>query len=210
MLHYQFGTAKTVMNKIILLLILSLSAKVYGQHLHYKGSLLGNQLIYPGINIQAEKIVYSKEKIKEGKHNKIWKKQRNIIATIDLGAYCHPKMFTALINTYGIKYQKITKRSWFYETGVGFGFARTFLPETYTVKDDGSVKKVFLPGYAYFTPKVDFIWGRQFKKPFLIDQVFIKTSALYLLHYNYTNLPTFSVEIGMGININNLQSQKQK
>lgn len=193
-----------------MLIILMFSAKVYGQHLHYKGSLLGNQIIYPGINIQAERTLLSREKLKSSKHNKVWKKQRNLIATIDLGMYCHPKMFTALINTYGIKYQKITKRSWFYETGVGFGFDRTFLPETYTVKDNGSVKKVFLPGYTYFTPKVDFTWGRQFKKPFLIDQLFIKASGLYLLHYNYTNLPTFSVEIGMGININNIISAKQR
>jgi len=191
-------------------MLLCFSAKVYGQHLHYKGSLLGNQLIYPGLNIQAEKTFASKEKTKPRKHDKVWIKQRNLIATIDLGAYCHPKMFTALINTYGIKYQKITKRSWFYEAGLGFGYVRTFLPETYKVKDDGTVKKVFLPGYTYFTPKLDFTWGRQFKKPFLINQLFIKASAFYLLHYNYTNLPTYSVELGMGININNLTKQKKQ
>ncbi len=187
-----------------MIFLVTLLCSLYGQaqEIHYNGSLVAKSFQYPGLNVELERVYFSKEKkvVSRKKVERI--KRRTILGAINLGFYCQPKSHSALINTFLIKYQKVTKRSWFYSAGLGVGWYRSLLPETYKIDGNGEVKKVFLPGYTHLTPQLQLTWGRKFKKAQHIDALFIRQNTYYLLNYNYTNLPLFNVELGVGINLN--------
>ena len=59
--------------------------------------------------------------------------------------------------------RRVRPRGFYYDFLFGTGFIRTFQPDkTYTVGDDNSVKKVFMPGQLGFAPTLAITFGKSY------------------------------------------------
>ena len=190
------------MKKIIVISILVFGIyNLQAQTKFINGSFQLSNTTYPGLNAEHETVFINKDKTKTTKKGKIKNKSRQIIGGINAGFYVHPNSHFGVISTYDIKYQKLTKKQFYYNTGLGFGFNTNFIGETYKVTDAGEVKRVPLSSSSYLTPHFQLTAGRQFKKSGLIDAIFIKQNIHLLLFYNYTHLPIYNTEIGLRFNL---------
>lgn len=183
------------MKKIVFLGLLTLTfLPLFGQY-YFNGSLQGSNYKYLGLNAEVEKQLNIKTIVKNNKNGKERVKSREVLAFTNLGFYANSNSHLGIINTYGIKYQKLTKSTFYYNAGLGFGFNTNFLGETYEVVNSTVERKV-LNSVSYFCPQFQLSVGRQFKNSKYLDALFIRQNIHYLLSYNYANLPIFNLEIG--------------
>lgn len=166
-------------------------------------SYYSNMAINPGLSFGTQYILKektgkaSKRILRKGFANL---KKKTWLLHGRLGAYVHLYNHSVLFTNYEIRYQKTTKRGRKYFAGLGIGLERSFLPETYQVKNDGEVDKIFLPGHFYVGPVLSL--GNHFKRKFFSteNELFIEIQIPFLIDYNNTILPKINVAFGMLIN----------
>jgi len=182
-------------------IILSIGCYCNAQN-YINGSFQLSNIKYFGINAEFEKTLKSKELIKKSKKGKEKVKSRQFLAFGNFGYYLNNNSHLSIFNTYGAKYQKLSRSQFYYNVGLGFGFNTNFLGETYRVNDDGIVEKKRLASRSYWAPQLQLAIGRQFKKFDRLDGIFLRQNIHYLLNYNYGSIPVFNTELGIRINLN--------
>lgn len=188
------------MKKYKLLILLGcVSCSVHAQH-YLNGAFQLSNIKYAGSNLEFENTLHLKHINKTNKKEKEIYKQRQILGFANLGFYANPNSHFAILNTYGVKFQKLTKSQLYYNSGLGLGFNTNFLGETYTVADDGTVEKKSLATRSYWTTHLQIGVGRQFKSKRL-DAIFLRQNVHLLLNYNYGILPIFNTELGVRIQL---------
>jgi hypothetical protein len=189
--------------KIILLILLFVPMVLFAQEenksskikLDYNASYYGNNLWNPGLKFGAE-YVFHKNVVEKAKKKKTKTKTHLFLINGDLGFFWDPKDYTALFNYYGVTYRKINTKGFNYNFGLSpLGVFRSFLSETYEVKDDGSIQKVFLPGRFYYAPTFVMGIGKN-RKEKRINAWFLNVSAITLIKYNADFVPLINIEFG--------------
>lgn len=165
----------------------------------YRLSYFGNNLWNEGLNAGVE---YPQLKItknnKKGKQRTITKsRSANVNFYHDNGSH------SALFITMGWSKRKVfPNRFNFTSSAEPIGLYRSFLPETYKVKDDGSIKKVFLPGRFYLAPSLSAGFGRVGKlRP--ENGWYARVNLTTLMPYNRSIMPLVNVEFGYHFKLNN-------
>lgn len=182
-------------------MILLLGAGSIKAQFFANGSFQLSNIKYFGINLEAEKLLKSKELEKETKKGKLKIKNRQFLVFANLGFYQNAGSHTGLLNNYGVKYQKLTRSQFYYNIGLGLGFNTNFLPETYQVNDNNEVEKLGTTTRTYLSPILNFGIGRQFKKSGLVDAIYLRQNNLLLLNYNYGINVLLNTELGLRFNL---------
>jgi len=166
-------------------------------------SYFGNMTFHPGVRGSLEKKwkVSHKHKLKSKKRKGEFtlSKSRELLPTAGIGFYVHPRHYGALFVDGGLKFRKSRSKSYKksvkrWHIGTGMGIYRSFLPETYEVKDD-KIKKVFLAGRTYFYPYFEFGSERSWRKN-PNHAYFVAVNTLFLMPYNTTVMPLLNLQIG--------------
>jgi len=103
---------------------------------------------------------------------------------------------------FGITWRRTNKKGKQFSIEVNpIGYYRSFLPETYEVKD-GNLNKVFLPGRGYYSPSISVGIGR-LRKGKVRSASYLNVNFSPRFNYNAGTLPTFSVQYGFRFNFKN-------
>lgn len=154
---------------------------------------LGNNIWNPGINVRKEVTLMDKviDVVREAKLKGYRKRQ--LLLNANLGAYWDPQTHVATIFTAGIMYRRTNKQRRQLSFGINpLGFTRTFMPEGYTVDDQGTVSRKYFTGKGYYSPEMIVGIGKIRKK----RDSFLNLHFLILTKYNSGFAPQFNVEYG--------------
>jgi hypothetical protein len=159
---------------------------------HYSVAYFGNNLWNEGLNLGIEKLRDDSTKTtKRGKTRQI---QKSYAANI--GFYNDTKSHLGLFVGAGWSKRKIFQNRFnFTTTAQPIGLYRSFLPETYKVKDNGEVKKVFLPGRFYLAPSVSAGIGRMGRWN-EDNGWYTRVNVMTLFPYSRAIVPLINVEFG--------------
>lgn len=206
------------MKQVVFLLLLSTSYLSSAQDpanqtperkgLRYNGSYYGNSLWNPGLKVGATYLwkerTTSKTKTRGKKEISKIKKYQLLLAG-NLGFYVDPKSHLGVFNHYGISYRKINAEGKQKTIGISpLGYYRSFLPETYEVSENESVRKVTLPGRSYYSPVLTLGYGktRGEKK---LNEWFFNLNIMILYPYNADFLPLLNLEYGYSFDLKKKQ-----
>jgi hypothetical protein len=174
-----------------------ISVKIHAQK--WTVAYTGNNLWNPGLALEYYHLVNAYYKI-----NKKDKKQLIIkSARFEAGTFVDPDAFTFTYINVGYSSQRIYPNGrWTAIKLSPFGAARTFLPSTFHVNQDGSVSQETFPGRMYFAPALDWQFGL-FKNNGILNRVFIGSNLMVLLPYNTYAMPLLNFRIGYQIQKHN-------
>ena len=169
----------------------------------YTLSYFGNNLIYPGmkagINILLAEKTFRKDKTKKNTESVVISVAKQLRTNADIGFFWQPESHIGVFNFYEITYRRIKRKdNSYYQLGIGPGIYRSFYPETYTVEDQGTVKKTALGGRAYFAPVITFGTGKIKNKGALYSLTFA-TNLMFLFDYNSGIVPLLNLEMDFGL-----------
>ena len=166
----------------------------------YSFSYFGNNLLKPGIKIDANVILKEKtiNKSKTKKNGEIIDKSKTkqLLIGGDIGFFWHPKSHIGVFNYYTFSSRKIKlKNNKFTTLGFGLGIYRSFYPKTYEVDDAGNVNEISLAGRTYFAPVLTFGTGRLIEDRTL-QSINFNTNLMFLFNYNSGIVPLLNFELG--------------
>ncbi len=116
---------------------------------HFKIAYQGGLITHPGLSLGWSKTFLNREKTKrKGAAQREWR------YGFSLSAYRHRRMQTGLLITPQLEKIHTSARGNQWGAGVAAGYLRAFIPNTYSVSDDGHVSKEKLSGtnHAVFMP----------------------------------------------------------
>lgn len=178
-------------------------AQLSFKELPIKLGYYSNVFINPGLSVGTE-YIFKQKSVPPSKKSLQKKlpdlKKKTWLVSGQFGSYIHLYNHTVVFTNYEVRYRKTTKRGRKFYTGFGLGVERSFLPETYEVKTDGTINKIFLPGHFYFSPVLSF--GSQLNNKVLGGQndMFMEIQIPFLVDYNNTLLPKINLAIGVILN----------
>ncbi len=151
-----------------------------------------NGIINPGVNVGLEwpfkNTVKIKEKKSRGSGAYLLTRRRQWALEGRLGLYWDPLTQLAVYNQYLLTLRAVYQKTqddrprWMMAIGLGPGYLRSFVGETYQVDQTGQVSPVSFAGRGYFTPMwaVRFIRERKKKE----GAWFFEFNSRWLLGYN--------------------------
>jgi len=162
----------------------------------YSGSIFwGN-----GLNFGAEYLWKEKLKTKDRKRGKRTNSHQFLLnGNIGFTTNFSSKTDTGVFTNYGVTWRRTNKKGKQFSIELNpLGYYRSFLPETYKIKDN-EVKKVFLPGRSYYAPSLSVGIGKQRKGKTRSGSYF---NINYTLRtpYNAGALPAFNLQYGYRFN----------
>jgi hypothetical protein len=162
---------------------------------HLGVAYYGNNAWNPGLQITAQKVIWDRTKEKVRNNGKVQIKHQQFLFDANIGYfYDNPSQHVAF-NNFQSLYRRVREKGKYRSMGLGLGYMRTFLPETYTVDQGGNVSQVDNPGYWYFTPTftlgVGRLWKRNVSLPWRIQ-----VHTLFMTNYNVGINPLLNIEYG--------------
>ena len=186
---------------IIITLLIASFANCYGQEStsflqdwHLGISYFGNNLWNPGLQFLGEKVIKEKM-VSNVRKDKTKIKFKQHVIDAKLGFYYDNPTHLAMFNNYTYNFRRVRNKGKFISIGAGPGVTRVFLPETYTVNNQGKVEKVKFPGRTYFTPVFSLGTGRLWKRSGT-NPWQLKIHTFVQLNHNNGFLPLLNVEYG--------------
>jgi hypothetical protein len=157
----------------------------------------GNNLWNPGLNAGIEQPWSVSQKADRKSRPVILEKYFNA----DLGFFRDYSRQTPFFSHLGINRRRYREDKGGFHFQFGFspvGIYRSFLPETWEYKTDGTVEKVFLPGRWYYAPVVSMGLGRfHNNKPG--TGWFVEMNITTLIPYNTYVMPLLNIKAGFRI-----------
>ncbi len=180
----------------LLTLGILLPIKVYSQQ--WSVSYFGNNLWNPGLTLEYDHLASSYYKVSPK-----YKKQlinKNVL--LKTGGFIDPGAYSLAFVNAGFSSQKMYQnRRWVSIKISPFGAARTFLPSTFLVNDDGIISNVTFSGRWYYAPSLDWQFGL-FKGNSILNRIFLGTNFMLLFPYNTYVMPLLNIQIGYQIQKN--------
>ena len=158
----------------------------------YSASYFGNNVWNEGLNFGIEKHRYSYPK----SNNR--EKERTIVKShvLNVGFYNDSGSHLGMFAVAGWGTKKVFANRFNLQTNLQpIGIYRSFLSETYKVKNNGDIKKVILPGRYYLSPSISLGFGRVGKRN-PKNGWYSRVNLMTLLPYNKAILPLLNVEFG--------------
>ena len=166
----------------------------------FKAGYFGNLFSENGLNIGAEHLWKEKQKTKEKKKgNKT--STRQLLFNGDLG---YSTNFTTKANNglhthFGLIWRKTNAKRWQRNLELNpLGYYRSFLPETFEVKE-GEVSKIGLAGRNYFQPSIAYGIGRH-RKGNELSGWHLNLNLAFRIPHNAGFLPYISLQFGYRYN----------
>tara|TARA_R110002050_G_scaffold6037_1_gene25783 strand:- start:1362 stop:1895 length:534 start_codon:yes stop_codon:yes gene_type:complete len=160
-------------------------------------SYYGEMITHPGLKISADFNITEWDKIKSTNKDSSKTINKNILISPALGFFCHRRYQTGLFFIPEIKYKRQNPKGRFYEVGIGLGYLRTFIPNTYEVNSSGEVNKTNA-GYNYFATNHFISFGKDLSiKKDLDLAYFIKPQFMYVVPNFPNGIGYFALELGI-------------
>lgn len=165
------------------------TASPWQYHLAY----VHNGLVNPGLQVGVEwpfkNMVRFKEKTTRRSGSYLATRRRQLALEARLGFFWDPLTQVGLFNQYLFSYRFVLQKSgtkhpqWMMGVGLGPGYFRSLLTETYEVDANGQVRQLGLAGRGYFAPVLAFRFIRERPdKP--IKSWFLEVDTMWLTNYN--------------------------
>ncbi len=159
----------------------------------YYGEMITHPGMKVGVNYRLKKWTKTKEN-KGGIQKQITKRY---LLSPSIGFYYHKRYQTGVFLIPEIKYQRAHQKGRYIEMGLGAGYLRTFIPNTYTVDDNGEVDNTSA-GYNYFATNLFFTFGHQLKvRNTGVTGYYIKPQFMYALPNFSRGVGYFALELGL-------------
>jgi hypothetical protein len=149
------------LNLLVLLFVFFSSAKAqFNLMPHNVGlSYFGEMATHPGAKLSLMYNLDHWNKVKKSKRGLAKTRIRDLTLNVNLGFYIHNRYQTGVFFLPEFEYSQSNRKGWYWATGVGAGYLRSFIDNTYEVQKDGSVKRVNA-GHNYGMASVYFTYGR--------------------------------------------------
>lgn len=171
----------------------------------FKVGYYGNLLWENGLNIGAEYLWKEKIKVKEKKRRqKTITHQLLFNGSLGFSTNFSNQTENGLSTYYGIIWRRTNPKRWQLNVELNpLGYYRSFLPETFEVKN-GEVSKVRFPGRSYYGPSFAIGLGRV-RKEKRLSGWYLNFNCTLRTPYNAGTLPTFSLQYGYRFNCKNIK-----
>lgn len=159
-------------------------------------SYYGEMITHPGIKFGLDYRLSQnvKEKSKKDRYKTIY---RGFVLTPTVGFFYHKRYQTAINVVPEIKYTRSSERGGYFETGLGLGYMRTFVPNTFTVSNNYEVQKT-VAGHNLFASTFFFAFGKNITvKDNIPMGLYIKPQYLLAAPNFPTATSYFLLEIGI-------------
>ncbi len=190
------------MRNLIALLFLFMSLTVaHGQGLRpqsISASYFGEMITHPGLKLGAHYSLSSWEKTR--KNGVTVNKGIQVSPTI--GFFYHRRYQTGLFVMPEIAYTRRNAKGHYFEVGAGFGYLRTFVPNTYQVSASGEVSKTSA-GHNYFSGNLFLTFGKNLEPLTKLPMdVFLKPQWMYAVPNFPNSVSYFALELGLNYRLN--------
>lgn len=188
------------MKKVAFTLLLHLSLISNSQFLNpqpFSISYYGEFITHPGLKIGLDYEIKHWEKNRTRKKKESLINQNSILLSPTIGFYSHRAYQTGLFILPEMCYNREKLNGNFFQAGIGFGYMRTFLPDTYRLNELGEIEKIHA-GYNYFVSTGFVTFGRQIKAIKKLQlAVFTKPQVMYAAPNYLGGIFYFNLEIGL-------------
>lgn len=160
-------------------------------------SYYGEIITHPGIRIGVDYDLKKREKTKDLRSENTKTIQHNLLFRPSIGLFYHTDYQTGLFIIPEIAYKRQNEKGSFIEFGIGAGYLRTFIPNTYIVDKNDAAEKVY-PGYNYFASEYFVSFGKdlQIKKNIPLSW-YIKPQFMYAMPNFPVGTGYFALELGI-------------
>ena len=195
--HLQTGKYP-VLKWLTLLILLSLPVSGKAQFqapVTLSISYFGEMITHPGLKIGVN------FRLKQWQHDQ---NSEALYLSLSLGSFFHRRYQTGVFLYPEINYGKQFSSGATISGGLGFGYLRTFIPNTFEINmDDRTVTKT-RAGHHYFLPGISVMGGKEINDQNRFpSHVFVKPN----FYYAFPNFPKgvgyFSLELGSSLNLRN-------
>lgn len=160
-------------------------------------SYYGEMITHPGLKINVDYPLKEWGKTKVPNKGASFPVTKGFFISPSIGLFYHRRYQTGLFFFPEIKYKRQNPKGRFFELGIGAGYLRTFIPNTFEVNGNSEVNSTHA-GSNYFATNYFFAFGRDLRiKENLPIGYFIKPQLVYVIP-NFPNGTTyFILEIGI-------------
>ena len=164
-------------------------------------SYYGEMITHPGLKVSADFNLKDWDKNKSSKKGALKTMNKSLIISPSLGSFYHRRYQTGLFFIPEVKYKRQNTQGGYCEFGVGAGFLRTFIPNTYELNNRGEVNKT-TAGHNYFASSYFISFGKDLsvKKNQPIGY-FIKPQFIYAAPNFPNGIGYFALELGLQYNL---------
>lgn len=160
-------------------------------------SYYGEMITHPGFKISIDFDIKEWDKNKATKKDSSKTINKNLILSPTIGLFYHKRYQTGLFFIPEIKYKRQNPKGIFYEFGIGAGYLKTFIPNTYEVSSSGEINKTNA-GYNYFATNYFISFGKDLSiKKNLPIAYFIKPQFMYAVPNFPSGTGYFALELGL-------------
>lgn len=164
-------------------------------------SYYGEMIIHPGVKICADYNLKEWDKTKITKKDSSKTINKSLLISPAFGFFYHKRYQTGLSIIPECKYKKRNKKGGFYELGIGLGYFRSFIPNTYEVNSSGEVNKT-IAGHNYFASNYFVSFGKDLSvKKNLPIAYFIKPQFIYTVPNFPSGTGYFALELGISYSL---------
>lgn len=166
-------------------------------------SYYGEMITHPGLKMSANYSIKDWEKDKRTKKGAQKIISKNLIVSPALGFYYHRRYQTGLFVIPEAKYKRQNEKGAFYELGIGLGYLRTFIPNTYEVNESADINKT-AAGHNYFATNYFVSFGKDLSiKRNLPLAYFIRPQFMYAIPNFPKGTGYFALELGVTYRLKN-------
>lgn len=122
-------------------------------------SYIGETVTHPGAKLSLMYNLDHWNKVSKNKRGLAKTKIRDITLNVNFGGFYHKRYQNSFFFLPEIEFSQSNRKGWYWASGVGLGYMRTVISNTYEVKDDGSVSEVNA-GHSYGMASVFFTCGK--------------------------------------------------
>jgi len=156
----------------------------------------GEMVTHPGVKIEANYHLKTWDKTRQRNNGSKTSIQKNLVLSPSIGSFYHRRYQTAILPSINIAYQSVRNEKRTFRGGLGVGYLRTFVPNTYSVSDAGIMEST-MAGHNYLAGTVFASWGRNFSQEGLIpSSVFLKPQFVYAVPNFPGGVAYFMLEVG--------------
>ena len=105
-------------------------------------SYVGEMFRHPGGKLSLMYNIDHWNKVNKSKRGLAKTRINDITLNVNFGGFYHQRYQTALFFLPEIEYSQSNRKGWYWATGIGLGYMRTIIPNTYELQNDGTVTEV--------------------------------------------------------------------
>lgn len=164
-------------------------------------SYFGEMLTHPGLKVSTDFNIKEWDKIKSTKKDSSKTINKSFLVSPALGIFHHRRYQTGLFFIPEVKFKRQNPKGNFFECGIGIGYLRSFIPNSYEVNSSGEVNKI-VAGFNYLATNYFISFGKDLSiKKNLPIAYFLKPQFIYAVPNFPNGTGYFALELGIRYNL---------